>query len=221
MNIVGHYKRFIFWCNRHISPRNLVLILSVIVGLVTSLSVGFLKISSRTLLNFLSSNFVEGNTVYLYFTFPLTGILISGFLIQYFNKGVLRKGIPMVMFSILKNHSRIPLRETYLQLITSAVTVGFGGSVGLEGPSVGIGATFGSNLGQWFRLNERKRTVLMGCGAAAVTATLFNAPITGVIFALEILMLELKVVNLLPILLSSVTGAMMSRIFFKEPLLFK
>lgn len=221
MRTINHYTRFIFWCRHNISSRNLILLLSVVVGLVTSLSVVFLKLSTRTLLGYLTNNFVAGNTAYLYFTLPLTGILLSGFLIQYFNKGVLRKGIPMVIFSILKNNSRIPIREMPIQLLTSAVTVGFGGSVGLEGPSVGIGSTFGANLGQWFRLNARHRTLLMGCGAAAVTATLFNAPIAGVIFALEILMLELKVVNLLPILLASVTGAMISRLFFEESLLFK
>lgn len=213
--------RILVWQKKHLSPRNLVLLLSIVVGAGTALSACLLKMVCRQLQVFLTEDFVPGITSYLYFTLPVMGILLNGFLIQVLNKGVLTRGIPLVIHSILKNNSLLPMRNAYLQMLSTAVTVGFGGSAGVEGPGVAIGGAIGSNVGKQFRLNARRRTVLMACGAAAVTAAVFNAPITGVVFTLEILALEMRVSNLLPVLLASVTGAVVGKLLLNNGILFQ
>ncbi|CAN5565266.1 chloride channel protein [soil metagenome] len=155
-----------------------------------------------------------------YLLFPVIGLLITGFIIRHFYGGHIEKGIAMVLRSIARRSSFIPLSHTYQHIITSAVTVGFGGSAGLEAPIVATGSAIGSNLARITDFNYQERSLLIACGAAAGIAAVFNAPIAGVIFAIEVLLTETVVSYFIPLIISSVVGALCSSIILQESSLF-
>jgi len=158
---------------------------------------------------------------FAFLLFPVIGLVLTALVIRLFFQSHIEKGIAMVLRAIARKSSFIPLKHTYLHMITSSLTVGLGGSAGLEAPIVATGSAIGSNTARISDLNYRERTLLIGCGAAAGIAAVFNAPIAGVIFAIEVLLTEAIVVSyFIPLIISSVVGALCSKIILKESFLF-
>jgi chloride channel protein, CIC family len=188
-----------------------------LVGFVSGLIAVFLKV----LVHFIHTS-IELIPVsrFSYLLFPAIGLIIVVFIIRHFFHGHIEKGIAMVLRAIARNNSYIPLSHTYLHVITSSITVGLGGSVGLEAPIVATGSSVGSNLGRISDLNYQERTLLIACGAAAGISAVFNAPIAGVIFAIEVLLSETVVSYFIPLMISSVLGALSSKILLHESSLF-
>ncbi|MBL7787259.1 MAG: chloride channel protein [Chitinophagales bacterium] len=216
--IVGFYIRQ--FRRRYLSNDSFLLLLAIVIGSVSGMSAAVVKTMAHWVIIFLTRDFVPNITEYLYFSLPFLGILTTSFLVRWLNNGYLSKGIPSVMYSILKNDAQMQKRQIYLQPLTAFITVGFGGSAGFEGPLVSASASLAANIGLWWQLHYRERSILIACAAAGVTAANFKAPITGVLFALEILQMELRVANMVPILFASVSGLMMNHLLFGEAILF-
>ena len=157
---------------------------------------------------------------FAYLFFPVIGLILCVFIIRNFFGGQIEKGIAMVLKAIARKASFIPLKHTYLHVVTSSITVGLGGSAGLEAPIVATGSAVGSNLGRISDLNYQERTLVIACGAAAGISAVFNAPIAGVIFAIEVLLAETVVSYFIPLIIASVTGALCSKIILQEASLF-
>ena len=188
--------------------RSRVLILSVVTGLLCGLAAVLLKTSIRAIHHGLAP--LVGNHVWLYLLLPGVGMLLSLLIVRYIVKDNIGHGVTKVLQAVSKNESKIKSHNTVSSLVTSALTIGFGGSVGAEAPIVYTGAAIGSNLGRYMGLSYRGMTLLLGCGAAGAVAGIFNAPLAGVLFTLEILFFNLSMSSILPLLLSTVSATMVS-----------
>ncbi len=202
--------RFLIWRARHLTQRQFVLILSVVVGFLTGLVAVFLKNSTHFIQGLVTSDYLTEYYNPFYFAFPIIGILIT-VLIRRILKGTkVGEGVPNTLFAISRKNGIMPSAQMFSHMITSIFTVGFGGSVGLEGPSVGTGAAIGSNLGRLMHINYKSRILLISCAAAGAIASIFNAPIAAIIFTIEIFSLDLTFGSLIPLLLASASGAVTS-----------
>ncbi|MCK4664422.1 MAG: chloride channel protein [Bacteroidales bacterium] len=199
--------KFIYWRLKNIKERQFVLILSFVVGLISGLAAIVLKNTIYYTHYFLTKGFHVEYENYLYLAYPFFGILLTVFFIRTFIKHNIGHGVSRILFSISKQNSIIKQHNTYSSILASTLTIGFGGSVGSEAPIVLTGASIGSNLGRLFRMNYKTTTLLIGCGAAGAIAGIFKAPIAGLVFTLEVLMLDLTMASLVPLLISAVTGA--------------
>lgn len=208
------------WRLKHISSRNFIILLSVLIGVCGGIAAVTLKFIVHGIRHVLIDGFADSSANLLFFLFPLIGILLTVVYKIYLNKGKLGGGIPNLLYTIYKNSSLVPRDKTYSQMISSGLTVGFGGSAGLEAPIVLTGAAFGSNLGRFFHVGYKKRTLLIGCGAAAAIGGIFGAPIAGVIFVLEVLLLELAIPAFIPLLISAVTGTLISTMIYGNEVIF-
>lgn len=153
---------------------------------------------------------------YLQYIFPLAGILLTVFFVHKIRKGRLGRGVANIIYSIARRRGNIPPDNTYSHVVTSAVTVGFGGSVGLEAPIVITGSALGSNIARIFLLNQKERIVLLACGAAAGIAAVFNTPVAGVLFAMEVLLAEFAIPTFIPVLIAAAGGAVVSRLLHSD-----
>ncbi len=203
-------RKFLIWRIRHMSQQNFIYLLSILVGFVTGLAAVTLKNTTHYIQHLVSNS---PNHAYFYFAFPVIGIIITVLIKRSF-PGTVGEGIPSTLYSISKRNGILDRYKMYASMITSAVTVGFGGSVGLEGPAVSTGSAIGSNLGQAMHLDYKSRILLISCATAGAIATIFNAPITAIVFTIEIFSLDLTIASLIPLLLASVSGSMTS--FFIE-----
>lgn len=214
------YQRIHSWRLRHISPRNFVLILSLLAGFLGGLAAIVLKnavhLGHLLLMNVISIKSFN----LLYLVLPFIGIFLTYLYVKYFVKDNIGHGISRVLQSISKSNSIIKIHNMYTSLIASTITVSFGGSVGLEAPIILTGSAIGSNLGRYLRLDYKTITLLVGCGAAGALAGIFKAPVAAVIFALEVLMLDLTMASLIPLLISSATGAILAYFFMGNDVLF-
>lgn len=201
--------KFLLWRAKHISQERFVLILSIFVGFITGLVAVVLKNTTHFIQKLLHSDFLDQYFNLYYFAFPLIGIGLT-LVVKRIIKQPISEGIPSTLYAISRRSGFLQLYKTYAYLLTSTLTVGFGGSVGLEGPTVGTGSAIGSNLGRMMHLNFRQRILLMGCATAGAIASIFNAPIAAIIFTIEIFSLDLTLVSLVPLLLASVSGAVTS-----------
>lgn len=193
----------------------------MIIATMTGFGSGLIAVLLKTFVHYLQHWIQEIPVNFLgYLLFPALGLLITVFIIRHFFGGYIERGIAMVLKAIAVKSSFIPSSHTYLHVITSSVTVGLGGSVGLEAPIVATGSAVGSNLSRISDLNYQERTLLIACGAAAGIAAVFNAPIAGVIFAVEVLLAETIVSYFIPLIISSVVGALCSKIILQESSLF-
>ncbi|MDE7153694.1 MAG: chloride channel protein [Muribaculaceae bacterium] len=207
------WLNFLLWRETHIKEKSFVIILALLTGIFG----GFMAILLKFLITLISGllskgiNITEAN--YLYLIYPLLGILLCTIFVRFLVKDNISHGVTRVLYAISQNKSRLKPHNIYSSVIASSMTIGFGGSVGAEGPIVATGSAIGSNLGQLFKMSPRILMILVGCGAAAGIAGIFKAPIAGMLFTLEVLMLDLTTVSVMPLIISSVTAATISYIF--------
>ncbi|MCX6305854.1 MAG: chloride channel protein [Bacteroidetes bacterium] len=212
--------KLLVWRLRHIRQRQFVLLLSVLVGAGSGLAAVTLKNTLYYTNYFLTNGFSYHGVYYLFLAFPVIGIILTILFIRYVVKDNISHGVSKVLYAISKNNSHIKPHNTFSSLIACTLTLGFGGSVGPEAPIVLTGSAIGSNLARMFRLDYRTTTLLIGCGAAGAIAGIFEAPIAGAIFVLEILMLDLTVTTLIPLLISTVTASLVSYLLMGNEVLF-
>ena len=211
------YQQFFLFLRTRLSRVQLIMLVATLTGIVS----GILAVLLKTGVHFLQQ-WIEAINIsrFGYLLFPSIGLLLSTMLIRYLFKGQIERGIAMVLKAIARNAAFIPKQHTWLHLLTSSVTVGLGGSAGLEAPIVATGSATGSNLARISDFSYQERTLLIACGAAAGIAAVFNAPVAGVIFAVEVLLTETLVSYFIPLIISSVAGVLCSKIILSEPLLF-
>ena len=188
--------------------RSHIPVLSVVTGILCGLAAVLLKVTIRAIHHGLNS--LVGNANWLFLILPGVGMLLSFLIVSYLVRDNIGHGVTKVLQAVSKNESKIKSHNTFSSLVTSALTIGFGGSVGAEAPIVYTGAAIGSNLGRYMGLSYRGMTLLLGCGAAGAVAGIFNAPLAGVLFTLEILLFNLSMSSLLPLLLSSASATVVS-----------
>jgi CIC family chloride channel protein len=202
------------------STQTFILILSGVIGVLSGLAAVILIELVRGIQHFLTEDFYTEYANFMYILYPLVGISAAYLVGRYIFKDLGGHGIPDVLFNISKNKSLIPRVKIYSRVITSALTVGFGGSVGLEAPMVVTGSAIGSNIGLVMHLNAKKRTLLIGCGAAGAISAVFGAPIGAVIFAIEVILMEISTASFIPLLIASVMGSLTSMILIGDESLF-
>lgn len=202
------------------SLRTLILLLSIIIGFVSGIAASILKTFAHKIRLLIVDSFSNPSDYLLYFGLPIMGILLAVVFINTAIREKIGHGVSSVLFSISRKKGMIKPHKMYSSVIGSALTVGFGGSVGLEAPVVSTGAAIGSNIARVFKLSHRNMILLIGCGASGAIAAIFNAPIAGVIFALEVLMLDLTTASLVPLLLASITGTITAKLLMGESILF-
>lgn len=207
------WQGFLFWRQQHIKEKTFVIILALIVGVIGGFAALLLKFLIHAISTILTDHVHVDEGNYIYLIYPVVGILLALFYVKFFVKDNISHGVTRVLYAISQNKSRLKPHNMYSSVIASSMTIGFGGSVGAEGPIVATGAAIGSNLGQMFRMSPRILMILVGCGAAAGIAGIFKAPIAGMLFTLEVLMLDLTTVSVMPLLISSITAATVSIIF--------
>lgn len=201
------WLRFIIWREHHISENNFVVFLALIVGILCGFAAQLLKYLIHVIAHALTSHLSTTTANWLYLVYPVIGILIVTLFLKYVVKDNISHGVTKVLYAISRRKSRLKKKNMYASLVSSSITIGFGGSVGAEGPIVFTGAAIGSNIGQAFRLSPKILMILVGCGAAAGIAGIFRAPIAGMLFTLEVLMIDLTGMTVMPLLISSITGA--------------
>lgn len=205
--------KLLSWRGRHVSEPTLVVILALLVGAAAGLAAVLLKWLIATIASFLTSRASISDGNYEYLIYPVLGILITGLYVRYVVRDNISHGVTRVLYAIALKKSRLKRHNMYASLLSSSVTIGFGGSVGAEGPIVFTGASIGSYLGQLFRLSPQMLMMLVGCGAAAGLAGIFKAPIAGVLFTVEVLMLDLTAMSVMPLIIASVAGATVAILF--------
>ena len=212
--------KILVWRRRHISDKQLIMILSVVVGITSGFAAVVIKNLVHLIKSLVTSGFVQQYQNYLYVVLPAIGILASVLFMHFILRRNVGHGIPITLAAISKSEGRIKRHNMYSSVITSALTVGFGGSVGLEGPTVATGAAWGSNIGRFFKLNYRQVLLLLACASAGAMSAIFKAPIAGIVFVLEVLMIDLTMSSLIPLLLASLTGALVSDLFLGMDVLY-
>lgn len=203
-------NRFVVWRQQHISERQFVLILSLLVGVLTAFAAIILKSLIHEIHHLLTSSFDETKQNYLFLIYPVVGIFLSGLFIRYIVRDDIGHGVTKILYALAKKNGRIKPHNMGTSLVASAITIGMGGSVGAEAPIVMTGSAIGSNIGRMFKMEHKTLMLLIGCGAAGAVAGIFKAPIAGLVFVLEVLMLDLSMGSLVPLLVSSVTAATIS-----------
>lgn len=207
------FYKFLLWRSNTIKEKHFVLIVSFLVGICTAASAIILKNLIHWIQHLLSVNFAADQVNYLYLLYPVVGILLSGLFVKYMVRDDISHGVTKILYAISQRKSRIKPHNMWSSIMASSVTIGFGGSVGAEAPIVLTGAAIGSNLGRLFRMEQKTLMLLVGCGAAGAIAGIFKAPIAGLVFVIEVLMLDLTMTSVLPLLITSVTAATVSYIF--------
>ena len=213
-------RRFLIWRVRHISNYNFILILSVIVGLASGLAAVLIKNTVHLIQSGLTQFFSKEYANYLYLAYPTIGILLALLFIRYIVKHDVEHGIPSVLSAISKNKGKIHPHNLYSSVVSSALTVGFGGSVGLEGPTVATGAAYGSNIAGLAHIEYKDRLLLVACATAGAMSAIFKSPIAAVVFSMEIIMLDLTMRRLVPLIMASATAALTSYFFLGQDVLY-
>jgi chloride channel protein, CIC family len=212
--------KFLKWRLRNVSNRLFLLLLSIVVGLGAGIAAIILKSLTHYVRHFVVEGFDNPYDNTLFFALPLLGILITVLFFKFLVKEKAGHGVSSILFAISRKGGVVKPSKLYSSMIGSAVTVGLGGSAGLEAPIVSTGSAIGSNLGRLMRLNYKSILLLIGSGSAGAIAAIFNAPIAGVVFALEVLMLDLTLSSLVPILMASVTGTITAKLLLGEEIMF-
>lgn len=200
------YGRFLSWRVRHVKERTFILFLSLLVGIVSGLAGVLLKNSVHYTHLFLTERLQVDSGSLLFFIYPFIGIWITSLFVRYFVRDEISHGVTKVLYAISRNSSIIKSHNSYSSMVASTITIGFGGSVGTEATIVLTGASIGSNLARFFRMNYKVMTLMIGCGAAGAIAGIFKAPIAGIVFTLEVLMLDLTMASLIPLMISAIAS---------------
>ncbi|MFP4470767.1 MAG: chloride channel protein [Bacteroidales bacterium] len=216
----GLLSKFLIWRVKHIKDRQFVIFLSLVIGILSGLAAILLKNLVHYTHYFMTNGFDFKEENFMYLAYPLLGIFLTVIFVKYMVKDNLAHGVSRILYAISKNNGIIRPHNTYSSMIGSSLTIGFGGSVGLEAPIVLTGSAIGSNLARMFRLNYKTIMLMIGCGSAGAIAGIFKAPIAGVIFAIEILMLDLTMTTLIPLLISAVTGATVAYFLLGKTVIF-
>ena len=190
------------WRATHVSERMFVLMLAFLVGFFSAVAAFVLHWLINQVVALLTGSFDSSSFNLLYLVYPVVGILLTMLFVRYVVKDNISHGITRILYAISQNRSRLKAHNTWTSVVASAITIGFGGSVGAEAPIVLTGSAIGSNLGKLFRMDSRTLMLLVGCGAAGAIAGIFKAPIAGLVFTLEVLMIDLTMASLMPILVS-------------------
>lgn len=200
-------EKIVVWREKHLTEQQFVLILAFLTGLSGAAAALILKWLIHTFQHLLTQYFVVDGANYLYLLYPVLGILIAGCFVRYVVRDDIGHGVTKILYAISQRKSIIKVHNMYTSVLASSVTIGFGGSVGAEAPIVLTGSAIGSNLGRLFRLDQHTLMILLGCGATAGIAGIFKAPIAGLLFTVEVLMLDLTAFSIMPLLISAVTAA--------------
>ena len=214
-------EKILIWRKEHITDRQFTLILSFVVGFFVAVAAFSLHWFINQIQLLLTEGFSAHSFNWLYLVYPVIGIYLTSLFVRYIVKDNISHGITRILYAISTKKSRLKGHNTWSSVIASAITIGFGGSVGAEAPIVLTGSAIGSNLGQLFKLDSKTLMLLIGCGAAAAIAGIFKAPIAGLVFTLEVLMIDLTMASLMPILIASVTAVCFSYIFTGSNSLFQ
>lgn len=214
-------ERIISWRKLYITDRQFTLFLSFLVGFFAAIAAFILHWIIEEIALLLTSKFDANTFNWMYLVYPVIGIYLTSLFVRYIVKDEISHGITRILYAISSKRSRLKGHNCWSSVIASAITIGFGGSVGAEAPIVLTGSAIGSNLGKLFNMDNKTLMLLVGCGAAAAIAGIFKAPIAGLVFTLEVLMIDLTMASLLPILISSVTATCFTYIFTgSDPLFF-
>ena len=205
MNI--HWDNIIIWRKRHVRDKQFMLLMALVIGVLTALAGLLLKWLIHQIAYLLTHQFSITGANWLYLLYPVVGILITGLFVRYVVRDDIGHGITKILYAIARKQSCIKAHNTWTSIVASSITIGFGGSVGAEAPIVLTGSAIGSNLGRLFRLDSKQLMLLVGCGAAGAVSGIFKAPIAGLVFTLEVLMIDFTLGSLLPLLVSCVTAA--------------
>ena len=208
------------WRQEHVSEKMFMIILALIVGFFAAVAAFVLHSMINQIVLLLTSQFDRTGANWLYLVYPVVGIYLTSLFVRYIVKDNISHGITRILYAISTNKSRLKSHNCWSSVIASAITIGFGGSVGAEAPIVLTGSAIGSNLGQLFHLDRKMLMTLVGCGAAGAIAGIFKAPIVGLVFTLEVLMIDMTMSALLPILVSCVTATCFTYIFSGDASLF-
>lgn len=208
------HNRFIAWRETHISEKQFILILSFVVGVLTAIAAFMLKNIIHAIQYMIEHFLIGDSNFWWYLITPMVGIGLSALFVHYIVRDDIGHGITKILYAISQRKSIIKAHNMWTSVVGSGITIGFGGSVGAEAPIVLTGAAIGSNLANHFRLNQKTMMLMIGCGAAGAVGGIFKAPIAGLVFTLEVLMMDLTMTSVAPLLISSVTATALSYLFF-------
>ncbi len=195
---------------RRLSNRQMMMLLAVVVGVLAGLGTYFFEVLLYAIKNGLTNWFPVDSAHFLFLIYPAVGIILATLFVKYVVRDNISEGVTRVLYAMSRRNSRIAAHNCWTSIVGGATTIGFGGSVGPEAPIVLTGAAIGSNVGRLARLNYKHTTLLLCCGAGAALAAIFKAPITGVVFVLEILMLDITAASVIPLLIASITATTMA-----------
>lgn len=219
MNIkqFNYIEKLINWIHEKTNEKQFLIFSSILVGISAGIAAVILKLFVFLIRQYLvDSYFLKFDFKYIYLLLPVVGIAATVLIVKYFFNGQINRGNTSILFSIAKKSSYLPFHQMYSHVITSALTVGFGGSAGLESPIVSTGSAIGSNFAKTYKLGYKERTLLLAAGAAGGIAGAFNAPIAGVLFALEVILVDISIGAFIPLLIAAASGALLSKIILHE-----
>lgn len=205
-------QRIIIWREKHLSQQQIVLVLSFLVGILAALAAHFLRSFISWIQRLLTAGFDITDANWLFLLYPVIGIFLTALFVRYVVRDNISHGVTRILYAISRRQSHLKSHNCWSSLIASGITIGFGGSVGAESPIVLTGSAIGSNLGQFFHLDHKSIMVLLGAGASAAVAGIFKAPIAGVVFTLEVLLIDLTMSSLIPLLVASITASVVTYI---------
>tara|TARA_B100000767_G_scaffold275688_1_gene314315 strand:- start:610 stop:2403 length:1794 start_codon:yes stop_codon:yes gene_type:complete len=206
-------KKFLIWRIKHIPNKQFIHLISIVVGITSGLFAAIMKNTTYFFQDLITNVNIEYKSLF-YFIFPIIGVIITLGIIRYGIKKTVNHGIPSVLYSLSKRKGIIPAYQMFSSILTAPITIGFGGSAGLEGPTVSGGASIASNLSRLLHLNQATRSLMIGCAAAGAMSAIFKAPIAAIIFAIEVFSLDLTLTSLLPLLFASVSALLTTYFFF-------
>ena len=210
MQFEKRFQQFLDWREKHISERQFVLILSFLVGIGAAIAAFMLK-NAIHIVHQLAESLSDVDQVnYLYLALPAAGIALASLYVRYIVKDDISHGVTKILYAISQHKAIIKVHNMWSSMVASSITIGFGGSVGAEAPIVLTGSAIGSNLGRLFKMDQRTMMLLVGCGAAGALGAIFKAPVAGVAFTLEVLLLDLTMTSVVPLLITSVTATALS-----------
>ena len=212
-------KQILVWRAKHISHKQFVNILSVFIGFIAGISAVALKNITHFIQHLLEGKVIKSYHSAFYFVFPIIGLTLVYFTMKYIIRHKAGHGIPSTLLAISKHKGIIKRYQMYGSILMAPLTVGFGGSVGLEGPAVATGSALGSNIARMFHMNQTTRNLLIGCAAAGAMSSILQAPIAGIVFAIEVFSLDLTIASMLPLLLVIISAVLISYYFFGDDIL--